>query len=64
MKVRASNGNELPIGWHPGQPLTGPTVELHNAAECPFGPDCHACRDGFEWNRNFDTHVKPRVDRW
>jgi len=64
MGVRSVNGSELPIGWHCGQPLTGKSVDLHGAEECPFGPECHSCRDGLLWNRALETHLKPRVDRY
>ena len=65
MSVRSTNGNELPAGWYPGQPLTGKIVDLSAAEECPFGPECHSCRDGLLWNRAFETHLKPpRADRY
>jgi hypothetical protein len=59
MKVRLKNGNELPTGWSPGQPLSGKSVELHDTQQCPFGADCHSCRDGLQWYPAFETHLKP-----
>jgi hypothetical protein len=64
MNLRFANGNELPTDWHPGQPLTGRSVDLHGADDCPFGPACHSCRDGLLWNRAFETHLKPRAERY
>lgn len=60
MTVRSTNGDKLPPGWRPGQPLTGRNIELRGAEECPFGPECHSCRDGLQWNRVYETHMKPR----
>jgi hypothetical protein len=64
MNLRFANGDELPTGWYPGQPLTGKGVDLHGAEDCPFGPQCHSCRDGLLWNRAFETHLKPRAERY
>ncbi len=58
MNVRLASGNELPAGWHPGQPLLGKSVDLHAAVDCPFGPDCQPCRDGLTWNPGLETHRK------
>jgi len=63
MNVRFSNGDELPIGWHPGQPLSQvENVDLRAAQECPFGPQCYSCRKGLMWHRGFETHVNPPRD--
>jgi hypothetical protein len=59
MNVRSANGNELPAGWHPGQPLTGRSVNLRTAKECPFGPECYSCQKGLQWHPGFETHLKP-----
>jgi hypothetical protein len=60
MKVRFANGKELPVDWHPGQPMSAETsVDLSRAAQCPFGPECHSCQIGMVWHAGFETHMKP-----
>jgi len=60
MKMRFANGNKLPIGWHPGEPLADDTsVDLRVAQQCPFGPECYSCSKGLLWHAGFETHVNP-----
>jgi len=64
MNVRIANRSQLPVGWHPGEPLQGQSVNLRGAEVCPLGPECQSCLNGLQWNCGLETHLKrPLMDR-
>jgi hypothetical protein len=60
--LRVADGNELPQGWLPGQPLSVGRHARPSGVEktCPFGAQCYSCRNGMAWDAVIGKHLPTR----